>query len=514
MKAAGRRILHSAIAAFLAIAASAGASDQLTAQDPPAARPSVCDAPGFPAPTLCARAGLDTLRARFIIMLDESGSMQSRWRTVIDALGNLAAAIPDGDELDLWLFSGDSRRVVPTAPATPELRASWRRDIERLSAPRGQSTDLGVAADRALTATKDAPASQLQYIFFLTDGQHQPSAGSEFGGASAEGAWQRVREQARLLLASRETQVVIVRLDATADTRTLQSVFSDAMQIDALGPGDLTNWFATLTRQLAVAKLAAVVRAELRSPAASLLLEPAASLHAGRASDVAAQIVSSRRVLLTEFPAGEPSDAGELGSVAVADSVMSGATLRLRWSGPSVPIWTPPWVASEEIDITVPVRTRVGPVAELDLIGVQRASGLDSMRIRGRIHRKGALADPVWWAAAVALVLAAGLLVQRARWALHRPQLRGSIIVRSPEDRNAQTRHRLGDVKTPDFVVNDLSGTPTLRIAATSRRGRTVLIATAIASGVSTGGRPLVGALELHSKIVFLAVGSEITFTN
>src|SRR5215471_15804324 len=131
----------------------------------------------FPAPNLCQRARLDTLHASYLLLVDESGSMKPLWPAVRQALGEFSAAVPDGDDLEVRLFADCPHTLIPPTPASDRTRTAWQQQINGLGAPNGKNTNLGCAAEAIIEQLRSAPAGRLQFVFILTDGQHEPGAG-------------------------------------------------------------------------------------------------------------------------------------------------------------------------------------------------------------------------------------------------------------------------------------------------------------------------------------------------
>jgi len=131
---------------------------------------------GFPAPTLCMRARLDTLRASYLVLIDESGSMRGRWPEVKGALSDFVSAIPDGDQLEIRAFAGSVRTLIPPTPASNRLRAGWVNQLASLPNPAGANTDLGLAAASINEQLRSVPADRLYFVFLMTDGQHDPQS--------------------------------------------------------------------------------------------------------------------------------------------------------------------------------------------------------------------------------------------------------------------------------------------------------------------------------------------------
>src|SRR5690606_29112213 len=115
-----RGVLAVSVVALVGVA-EAGASVPQAARE--------CGIPEFPAPVLCARAGLDTLPASYLLLVDESGSMAPLWPAVRRALVEFALAVPAGDRLDVRSFAGGVRSRIAASGAEDATRSAWAASL-------------------------------------------------------------------------------------------------------------------------------------------------------------------------------------------------------------------------------------------------------------------------------------------------------------------------------------------------------------------------------------------------
>ena len=132
---------------------------------------------------LFALFGVDAVPADFVVVVDTSGSMSQGenppYPAVLGAYQSLVDSIPDGDNLSVLTFDSS-----PNLAFQGEI-SSESREQAKAALPaeaRGQATDIGSAIDATLRRLERADASDVQLVLFLTDGQHQPAAGSAYPG--------------------------------------------------------------------------------------------------------------------------------------------------------------------------------------------------------------------------------------------------------------------------------------------------------------------------------------------
>lgn len=163
--------------------------------------------------------------ARYVILVDTSQSMaeSGRYDAALDALRKLVSGLAATDDIALIAF-GEAARVVYSGPAgrTPA------EVVDLLPANPGDSrTDIGQALDRAVSALASPPVAAVNAVVLLTDGGHEPAAGSPYP-FSAGTAWTRLRDRAAAI-----PDVVAMGLPlapgAVAGANLLETVFPGAV---------------------------------------------------------------------------------------------------------------------------------------------------------------------------------------------------------------------------------------------------------------------------------------------
>ena len=471
-----------------------------------------CRLPDFPAPILCARAGLDTVHASYLLLIDESGSMQPLWPSVRSALEEFASAIPEGDELDVRAFSGDVRSVIPPSMATPATRSSWQSRFRTLELPHGANTDLGAAARAALGAIASAPAQRIQFVFFLTDGRQDPAAGSPFS-ASWNSAWDSLAREAELVDASRPLSVGVVRLAVDADPTLLRRVFQRASVTDAMGTAGLRSWFASVARDVGVRKLRVLIDRELRSPAWTVSADGTLSGTGSRASEHSIRYTAQRRILdaqLTDSTAALPSGALlRFESQPLPGSSIAG---RVSITGPPCAWWKPPrsCISTETGD--VPITARLQPSAELERIGIDPGPRPDSVRLALVIGSGGALPGYLYFPFCALVLAALVALFVRTKQTLHRPRLVGQLVVSLDGAGGSSEKVDFNKLATKRYSVCQRDGTELLRFEAKNERGRTVMYAVACQPGVTVMDRPVSTPYQLSRPTRFVAPSGSVQY--
>ena len=463
-----------------------------------------CADKDFPAPKLCQRARLDTLHASYLLLVDESGSMKPLWPAVRQALGEFSAAVPDGDDLEVRLFADCPHTLIPPTPASDRTRTAWQQQINALGAPNGKSTNLGCAAEAVIEQLRSAPAGRLQFVFILTDGQHEPGTGEAARRYPQAwgGNWPSLAPEGETVLRGRPVVVTLLRLNNDADRTFLARVFPGLVVTDAIGPDALRAWFANARRRVSVSKLRLLVDRELKRPAWVITGNEEIAAQAGRSSVHEVGVRPARSIVTTRLaapgPFPMPGGGAGGGSIAFPEPLPSDSVGRteVRITGGDCAWWRPPGSCGRAAHGDVNLTTRLEPADELTRIGMDPGSRPDSARVDLAIVNGGALPWYLYYPAVAVLVvlLAAGSI--RAKWATHQPYLTGRVLVRlgggdadvtsvEPEVVNfAQSRQR-------SYSITDPEGHEVIRLEARNERGRTRLYASPGAEPVRVGGKRL-----------------------
>ena len=468
-------------------------------------KPTQCQANSFPAPMLCERARLDTLRASYLLLVDESGSMRGRWPAVKAALAEFVSAIADGDQLEVRTFAGTVRTLIPPTPASDPTRANWQARLAGLPDPAGANTDLGLAAASVNEALRSAPTDRLYFVFLLTDGQHDPPAPVSASGfpGSWSPTWQKLSGEAQTLTSARPASVSLLRLSETADRSMLARVFEGLVVTDAIGPDALRAWFTDARRSVAVRKLRLAIDQELKRPAWTIDAEDLDVL-SGRQRLVDVRVRPHRHIVHTQPATSAPAPMPGGGTITLFKPMPndSAGMARFGMTGPACGWWKPPGSCGTVTPGGVRVTTVLEPNDELRRIGIDPENHADSVFLNFRQARGGALPATLYYPLAAVLAVVLGFLALKVKWAMHRPRLSGRLVytpARSGTDsQNGEPRTiRLGDIAGRSYSLRGPSGEELVRFDARSERGKSRIYATPGDANVRVKGKVLAGAHRL-----------------
>ena len=468
-------------------------------------KPTQCQPNVFPAPTLCERARLDTLRASYLLLVDESGSMRGRWPAVKAALAEFVSVIADGDQLEVRTFAGTVRTLIPPTPASDPTRANWQTRLAGLSDPAGANTDLGMAAASVNEALRSAPTDRLYFVFLLTDGQHDPPAPVPASGfpSSWSSTWQRLSDEAQTLTSARPASISLLRLSETADRSMLTRVFPGLVVTDAIGPDALRAWFANARRNVSVSKLRLAIEQELKRPAWSIHAEELGVL-SNRQRLFVVRARPQRHVVSTQPATSTPVPMPGGGTIAFVGPLPNDSvgTARVGITGAGCGWWQPPGGCGEASPVYVHLTTVLEPKDELRRIGIDPENHADSVFLNFRQARGGALPATLYYPLAAVLAVVLGFLALKVKWAMHRPRLSGRLVY-TPAESGTDSQNgepqtiRLGDMAGSSYSLPGPSGKEIVRFDARSERGKSRIYATPCDANVRVKGKVLADAHRL-----------------
>lgn len=202
---------------------------------------------------------IKNVSANYIIVIDTSLSMAPVFDEVKDALGGLTQSLKAGDTISIISFDNRPKLIYQGRIG----RSKWAvfSKLPDSPNPDGQRTDIGAAIEAVLRQTERSK-SDLQFVFFLTDGRDEPPDASKFE-REAEASWVKLKEQA----AASKKKVLRVHgigLNANTDINLLRQVFPDSDQI-TISPPELKSYFIELKDRIREERLKVQLNRELRS---------------------------------------------------------------------------------------------------------------------------------------------------------------------------------------------------------------------------------------------------------
>jgi hypothetical protein len=233
----------------------------------------------FPSPACAQRGDFPELTKRFapadqpasyVIVIDMSGSMTEKgyFPIVRRAVCDFVNALPNGDYLSLLGFNLTARRLV-----IPQRLEADRREIiglvEETKDPRPERrtdpenfTDIGKALKETVRELRAPGSPRVQFVFFLTDGVHEPGASSEFPRKTGP-AWDSLRQTADQALRSKLLQVTALALGSETDIDLVQSIFPEATPI-VVDRRSLRPFFERMKAEMQRDRLELLVAGDLR----------------------------------------------------------------------------------------------------------------------------------------------------------------------------------------------------------------------------------------------------------
>lgn len=209
--------------------------------------------------------------ASYVIVIDMSGSMNSNgyFPIVKQAVHDFVKFLPNGDYLSILGFNESTRPLI-----MPQFLQSDRtgllRFINAIPNPRPKSktapeqfTDIGRALKATLKELRAPGAPRVQFVLFLTDGNHEPGPGSEFPQKTGP-AWNELRSSASQALKDKLVQVTPLALGTKTGVELVQKVFPGSMPIPVSDRSQLVQYFMRKKSELQRDRLELLVAGELQ----------------------------------------------------------------------------------------------------------------------------------------------------------------------------------------------------------------------------------------------------------
>ena len=455
-------------AAALTPAATAGAQSEAQSDQVPA---SIDE--------LFALFGVGAVPADFVVVVDTSGSMSQGenppYPAVLGAYQSLVDSIPEGDNLSVLTFDS-SPNLAFQGGISSESREQAKAALP--AEARGKATDIGSAIDATLRRLERADASDVQLVLFLTDGQHQPAAGSAYPGTSGP-EWDALRARAQSVDASHDTLVLGVGLgdQGAGGIELLRQVFGNP-EINSLPPEQLPDFFRESVRRSQVARLATLVNEELANGV------EVTSGSSGRLDDpmeVEVEIKSHLQKLPVDVTIagvevkdanGDPVEAEIVGdrSLRIGPDGTAAVTVRMEPPVEDPGFKVPPVTEEDQFDVTLDATYQVLPKDLLARVTATPTTGtVNGMHVGDASRTFGRTIREVVTVLGILLLLALILLWLYRRF-IQLPKLVGVFVVDKAVDADRAVIPLKG--KKQRITAKDVPGAGGAKVELFTRRGK------------------------------------------
>lgn len=196
------------------------------------------------------------------ILLDASGSMGAMYAPVRQAAVSFSASLTARETLHMRAFSS-----VPTVALEGAGDVAGPKAPQTLpERPLPGGTDLGLAIDKVLEFFERPGAAPLHAFFLLTDGRHQPPAGSPYPRDFDHSNWRALRARAHDLARRGTVLVYGFGLHQQTDIALLTRVFpATAVEIVVGGVNSVPEVLERMRQRLRARQILMAIQEELNS---------------------------------------------------------------------------------------------------------------------------------------------------------------------------------------------------------------------------------------------------------
>lgn len=202
--------------------------------------------------------GVDDIPADYVIMADTSASMQAgnRYAGLRTSLRAFFAALAPADQLTLITFDSKARVVYQG-----QVGRSPDTLIGKLPATAtGKATDIGAALEQATEALGRSGAPSIASVVLVTDGRHEPPAGSPYPLTDGYG-WQQLHRRVEQM-SKQSLRAYALPLSGATGASLLGSVFERPTTLNASSIGQVTKLLAVPKDDARKAKLRGALAGE------------------------------------------------------------------------------------------------------------------------------------------------------------------------------------------------------------------------------------------------------------
>ena len=208
---------------------------------------------------------VDQVDADYVILVDTSKSMEDGglYQQAISALRPLLQSLSPRDHVSMLTFDS-----TPALRYSGNVGASADSVLKELPEhAEGANTDIGAAIAAGLTELERSDARPIGNLLLLTDGEHQPTARSEYPTTTSP-KWDELGARGDQLNARSSLNSFALALRPVTDAGLLQQAFKQTSVI-ALPNNQVVPYFERLRNEVRLLKAKALLEKEMPKPSIS-----------------------------------------------------------------------------------------------------------------------------------------------------------------------------------------------------------------------------------------------------
>ncbi|GAA2385617.1 vWA domain-containing protein [Dactylosporangium salmoneum] len=392
---------------------------------------------------------VDRVPADYVVLVDTSGSMATNnlYGNVKSTLRTFVAGLTRTDHVAVYTFDntptaryigpgGDPDRIIGALP----------------DAPSQNSTDIGAAIARALGELERGDAAPVATVVLITDGAHEPPAGSPYPTADGP-PWEALTARAgKLKAGSVHGYALPLTRTGTTGAKLLGNVFKDTDTLDPNQIADMGEYLDRSKQHTRLEKARLALAGDIGKGVTATWTAPArADLGAGDAAVKLTLRSDAAKMPLTVTGLAVRADGGPALTGDVPDRVelrpgeSKSFDLRLHWAPGAGPV---PYHRERSATATLSLQGSVAsdwaaPLAPDIELNVPTAPAVQPVRVEGTASVGTWIVQGVAAGLVLILLVALGVLV-----ATRRPKQFGTLVALDTTTGLEQARFELSGRKS------------------------------------------------------------------
>lgn len=210
----------------------------------------------------------ESKKTNFVIAIDRSGSMNNLWPEVKSQLIDFINALPDGDYVSIIGFGNKADNLLIPRTLTRESKQNLQSEIEGLTVPREQNTDLFAGIDKILEEINRPDSNPLSFVFIFTDFENDPPSNAIKNYPLAK-RLPDLNEKYKNYIIKTNKLVRVYALQLPLSTKAgsdydkVSKIFEDNVQRVYLNKNVMHEWFQRLRRTVQREKTNLLVQSDI-----------------------------------------------------------------------------------------------------------------------------------------------------------------------------------------------------------------------------------------------------------